>query len=60
MHVVFIKDGKLKQGSSIKGIPAGTEYWHVNAAEKAFMDANREYRQAWTWSPARPADGVGQ
>jgi len=59
MHIVYIDNGNICQCSKPTSVPAGVEYWHVTPEEKEFMDANREYRDAWEWTPSREADGIG-
>lgn len=59
MHIMYLEDGKIRQCSKVSSVPDGVEYWHVTATEKEFMDANRDKREAWTWTASRAADGVG-
>lgn len=62
MHIVFIDSisGAVLQCSRTTSVPTGEEYWFVTPEEKEFMDANREHRDAWEFTPSRPADGIGE
>lgn len=59
MHIIYFDNGRLASGSRPDKIPLGVEYWHVTSGEKEVMDSNRELRDAWEFTPSRPADGVG-
>jgi len=55
-HLLFMEGGEFRQCSKTTSVPTGVEYWHALPGD---FPETREHRDAWVWTPTRPADGVG-